>query len=83
MLSFSKTRFLSLMPTIEKISQMYEQFKEFFENPIVEFWFWIVNNKSSLFHEMFLKVEGSKICATEASLEYLKLFNSLTHWTEK
>lgn len=92
MLSFSKTRFLSLMPAVERILQMFEPLKvyfestecptilkEFFENPVGEVWFWFIHNNSSLFHQAILKIEGDKICATEASLEYFKLLNILTH----
>lgn len=96
MLSFSKTRFLSLMPAVERILQMFEPLKEyfgsiecptilkdFFENPIGEVWFWFVHNNSSLFHQAILKIEGNKISATEASLEYFRLLNTLTHRKEE
>ncbi|CAH1971283.1 unnamed protein product [Acanthoscelides obtectus] len=91
MLSFSKTRFLSLMPAIERIVQMFEPLKayflsidncptvlkQFFQNPINEAWMWFVHNIASLFHKVILDVEGDKICATEAALEYFELINKL------
>ncbi|KAF0717745.1 protein FAM200B-like [Aphis craccivora] len=85
MLSFSKTRFLSLMPAVERILQMFEPLKvyfestecptilkEFFENPVGEVWFWFIHNNSLLFHQAILKIEGDKISATEASLDKVK-----------
>lgn len=91
MLSFSKTRFLSLMPAIERILQMYEPLKayflsiencpmilkQFFECRTSEIWMWFVHNIASMFHKVILKVEGDKICATEAALEYFDLKNKL------
>lgn len=79
------------MPAVERILQMFEPLKvyfgctkcptilkEIFENPVGEVWFLFIHNNSSLFHQAILKIEGDKICATEASLEYLKLLNILT-----
>lgn len=92
MLTFSKTRFLSLMPAVERILQMFKPLKEyfasvecptilkeFFENPLGEIWFWFVHNTSFLFHQSILNIENDKICAIEASLEYFKLIDTLTH----
>lgn len=91
MLSFSKTRFLSLMPAVERIIKMYNPLrsyflslkncptilKQFFENPTGEIWMWFVHNVSSLFHQAILNVEGDKVCATEAALEYFSLKEKL------
>ncbi|CAH1971900.1 unnamed protein product [Acanthoscelides obtectus] len=38
---------------------------------------WFVHNIASLFHKVILDVEGDKICATEAALEYFELINKL------
>ncbi|CAH1984451.1 unnamed protein product [Acanthoscelides obtectus] len=51
--------------------------KQFFQNPISEAWMWFVHNIASLFHKVILDVEGDKICATEAALEYFELINKL------
>lgn len=69
------------MPAVERILQMFSLkkyfasvecptiLKDFFENPPGEIWFQLVQN-SFLFHQTILNVEGDKICATEATLEY-------------
>lgn len=65
-----KTYFLSIenCPTV---------LKQFFQNPTSEAWMWFVHNIASLFHKVILDVEGDKICATEAALEYFELINKL------
>ena len=91
MLSFSKTRFLSLMPAVERILKMYKPLqtyflslencptilKQFFGNPVGEIWLWFVHNAASLFHQAILSVEGNKVCAAEAALEYFTLKDKL------
>lgn len=91
MLSFSKTRFLSLMPAVERILRMYKPLqsyflslencptilKQFFENPVGEILMWFVHNVSSLFQQAILNIEGDKVCATEAALEYFSLKEKL------
>lgn len=92
-LSFSKTRFLNMMPAIERILQMYEPLKsyfqsidncptiikQFFNNPVSEVWMWFVHNVASQFHEGITNIEGNKVSATEAALEYFTLKNKLEH----
>ncbi|CAH1114743.1 unnamed protein product [Psylliodes chrysocephalus] len=44
--------------------------KQFFNNPVSEVWMWFVHNVASQFHEGITKIEGNKVSATEAALEY-------------
>lgn len=92
-LSFSKTRFLNMMPAIERILQMYEPLKfyfqsidncptiikQFFDNSVSEVWMWFVHNVASQFHQTITRIEGDKITATEAAVEYFSLKNKLEH----
>lgn len=48
----------------------------------MKFGFGFVHNNSSIFHQAILKI-CDKVCATEASLEYFKLLNTLPHRKEE
>lgn len=92
-LSHSSTRFLSLLPAIERILQIYDGLKsyflskcssscpkviqEFFENPVNEILLWFLYGALQIFQETTLKMEKEDISATEVSLKYTELKEKL------
>lgn len=91
LLSYSNTRWLRLLPALERVLQMFEPLKQyfakqpdppvvlksFFDNPDGELWLWFLHNVAGTFNEAVKKMEGDKISATEASKEYLTLRKNL------
>lgn len=72
LLSYSKTRWLSLVPAIERILKLYEALKSFFQaeksppktlidffnNPLCEAYLWFLHSQASSIHSQILKIEG-------------------------
>jgi hypothetical protein len=72
LLSHSKTRWLSLFPSVERILKLFEPLKsfflstekapktilDFFNNPLSESYFWFIHSQISSFHNQILKIEG-------------------------
>lgn len=88
-MSHSSTRFLSLLPAIERILMIYEGLKsyflsdsasscpqiikEFFNNPANEAYMWFVHGALQIFQGTILQMEKNEISATEVSLKYSEL----------
>lgn len=82
LLGFSKTRWLTLKPSIERILKLFKPLKEyflsqpkcptilksFFEDPVSEAWLFFVHCQATLFHDYITQIESQKICMTEVSL---------------
>lgn len=91
LLGYSKTRWLALMPAIERVLKMYEPLKKyflsiekcpiilknFFENPSSELWLYFIHAQSASFHQAVLKIEGQNISAIEAATEINQLKKNL------
>ncbi|XP_043939312.1 uncharacterized protein LOC122811502 [Protopterus annectens] len=72
-LAYSKTRWLSLMPAIERILKLFDALKDFFlnkekapkilltffNNPLSEAYLWFIHSQLSIFHQGIKKIEGS------------------------
>lgn len=72
LLGYSKTRWLALMPAVERVLKLFEPLKsyflanekcpkllkDFFENPTAELWLYFVHSQASIFHQAVLQVEG-------------------------
>lgn len=72
LLSYSKTRWLSLLPAIERILKLYVALKsfflseekapktllDFFNNSLSEAYLWFVHSQASAIHNQILKIEG-------------------------
>lgn len=91
MLGYSKTRWLALMPAIERVLKMYQSLKNyflsiekcpqilktFFENPASELWLYFLHGQSASFHQAVLKIEGQTLSAIEAAKEINLLKDNL------
>lgn len=87
LLGYSNTRWLALLPAIERQLKLYPALKSyfmsiekcptliknFFNNPETEFWLLFVHNVASLFHKTVLLIQSSEISA----LESLNIFKDL------
>ncbi|CAL1279908.1 unnamed protein product, partial [Larinioides sclopetarius] len=92
MLVYSKTRWLALMPALERILKMYQPLKNyflsiekcplllknFFEDPTSELWLYFFFAQSASFHQPVLKLEGQTVSAIEAAKEINQLKDNLT-----
>lgn len=92
LLGYSKTRWLALMPAVERVLKMYQPLKDyflsiekcpailknFFENPSSELWLYFIHAQSSSFHQAVLKIEGQNISGIEAASEINKLKDNLS-----
>ena len=79
LLGFSRTRWLSLLPTIERVLKLYPALKSyflsldncpnmlfsFFSDPLSECWLLFVHNQASVFHSAVLLAENQKVTAFE------------------
>ena len=79
LLNHSKTRWLSLLPAVERILSIFEGLKSyflsvkqppkmilnFFEHDIGECFFWFVHSFMSIFHSHMLQLEREDICIAE------------------
>lgn len=88
-LSVSKTRWLALMPCIERVLQLYQPLKsyflsiekcpivvkKFFESETSEMWLYFLHTQASIFHNSIKKIEGNKNSIMEVSLEIDMLIN--------
>lgn len=91
LLSYSNTRWLRLLPALERVLQMMLPLKQyfssqpntpvvlksFFDDPNGELWLWFLHNVAGVFNETVKKMEGDKISATEAANQYLILRKNL------
>ncbi|XP_047036755.1 protein FAM200B-like [Helicoverpa armigera] len=91
MLGYSKTRWLALMPALERVLKMYQPLKNyflsiekcpqllkiFFEDPTSELWFYFLHAQSASFHQAVLKLEGQTVSAIEAAKEINQLKDNL------
>lgn len=91
LLSYSNTRWLRLLPALERVIQMMLPLKQyfssqsntpvvlksFFDDPNGELWLWFLHNVAGVLHETVKKMEGDKISATEAANQYLILRTNL------
>ncbi|GFQ98893.1 uncharacterized protein TNCT_430231 [Trichonephila clavata] len=73
MLGYSKTRWLALMPALERVLKMYQPLKNyflsiekcplllknFFEDPASELWLYFLHAQSASFHQAVLKLEDT------------------------
>lgn len=90
-LGYSNTRWLALLPAIERLLQLYAALrsyflsiekcpaliKMYFENPEIEMWLFFVHNIASLFHKTVLTIEGEQISAIEILSKFKDLINKL------
>ena len=78
-LGYSKTRWLALLPAVERLLTMFVPLKSyfesqnecpfliksFFENPLSEAWLYFLHNQASTFHSAVQRVEGQTITVFE------------------
>lgn len=83
-LGYSNTRWLALLPSLERILQIYKGLKsyflsidkcptlikQYFNNPVTEFWLFFVHNIAAFFHKAILVLEKEKISVIEATKVY-------------
>lgn len=81
LLGYSKTRWLALMPAVERLLKLFEPLKnyflsndkspklikDFFNNPCAEVWFVFVHSQAAIFHSTVLQVEGQSVCSVEVA----------------
>lgn len=82
LLGYSKTRWLTLLPALDRVLQLFEPLKAYFLNrdkcptilktffngELSEEWLFFVHNQASMFHQYILKAEGQDISMCETSL---------------
>ncbi|XP_054745604.1 uncharacterized protein LOC129249978 [Anastrepha obliqua] len=82
LLGFSKTRWLTLKPAIERILKLFKPLKKyfleqphcpnileaFFENSTSEMWLFCTHCQASLFHNYITQIESNNICMVEVAL---------------
>lgn len=87
LLGYSKTRWLTLLPALDRILKLFEPLKayflqeekcptvlmNFFLNPLSELWLMFVQGEASNFHKHILKIESQDISMCEASLSLREL----------
>ncbi|CAH0563113.1 unnamed protein product [Brassicogethes aeneus] len=81
LLGYSKTRWLAMMPAIERILQLFSPLKSyflteekcprilsnFFEDDTSELWLQFLHNEAAVFHSAVNSIEGDNISITEVS----------------
>lgn len=91
LLGYSKTRWLALMPALERVLKMYQPLKiyflsidkcpnilkTFFENPSSELWLYFMHAQAATFHQVVLKIEGQNVSAIESAKEINRLRDNL------
>lgn len=91
LLGYSKTRWLALMPALERILKMFQPLKSyflsidkcpnilktFFENPSSELWLYFLHAQAATFHQAVLKIEGQNVSAIESTKEINRLRENL------
>ncbi|KAL4108051.1 hypothetical protein QTP88_018308 [Uroleucon formosanum] len=92
-LGYSKTRWLSLMPSVERILKLFPALKSyflsldkvplilktFFNDPCAELWLNFIHSQAATFHQHVLNIEGQNILAVEVFNEIKQLKNNLMH----
>lgn len=90
-MSHSRTRWLSLMPAIERILKLWEPLKaffqaekkppkaisDFFSNPLAELYFLFIHSQAYLFEQEIKKIEKNIITIVEVKIVLEKIKNSL------
>ena len=97
-LSSGNTRWLSLLPAVERIIALFEPLKSFFlseakcpvvlknffEDPLSELWLWFIHNQLVLFNAAVLNMEGDNTSVINTTDELQKLTEKLhSRKTEK
>lgn len=91
LLGYSKTRWLTLMPALERVLKMFQPLKnyfpsidkcpnilkEFFENPSSELWLYFMHAQSATFHQAVLNIESQYVSAIDAANEINQLQSNL------
>ncbi|OWR45109.1 putative calcium channel voltage-dependent alpha2/delta subunit 1 [Danaus plexippus plexippus] len=91
MLGYSKTRWLALMPALERVIKMSQPLKNyflsidkcpnilktFFENSTSELWLYFLHAQAATFHEAVLKIEVQNVSALESAMEINRLRDNL------
>lgn len=92
LLGYSKTRWLALMPALERVIKMFQPLKNyflsihkcpnilkaFFENPTSEFWLFFMHAQAATFHQAVLNIEGQTVSAIETTKQINRLTENLT-----
>lgn len=91
LLGYSKTRWLALMPALERVLKMFQPLKNyflsidkcpnilktFFENSSSELWLYFLHAQATTFHQAVLKIEGQNVSAIESAKEINRLRDNL------
>ena len=87
LLGYSKTRWLALMPSVERVLKLFPGLKSyflsqkkcpvilrnFFENPQAEVWLYFVHCLAATFHQVVVKLECEHISSVEVTSEIMNL----------
>ena len=79
--SFSRSRFLALLPGLERMLQLFKALKSYFlsahkvpvtimkflEDPAAEFWLYFLHAQAFMFHNAVLELEGDLMTVTAAA----------------
>ena len=96
-LGYGKTRWLSLMPAVERVLKLFPALKSyflseekcptlirnFFENNSAELWLYFVHNIAAVFHATILRIEAQNVTALEASSALDDLIHKCTERSSK
>lgn len=96
-LGYGKTRWLSLMPAVERVLKLFPALKSyflseekcptlirnFFENPCAELWLYFVHNIAAVFHATILRIEAQTVTALEVSSALDDLIHKCTERSAK
>lgn len=91
LLGYSKTRWLALMPALERVIKMFQPLKSyflsidkcpnilkmFFDNPSSELWLYFLHAQAATFQQAVLKIEGQNVSAIESAKEINRLRDNL------
>lgn len=81
LLGYSKTRWLALMPAVERLLKLFQPLKtyflandkspklikDFFNDPCAELWLYFVHSQAVVFHSTVLQVEGQSVSAVQVA----------------
>lgn len=91
LLSFSKTRWLTLFPSLERILKLFQPLKLYFakqtkcpiiikslfENPLAEQWMHFIHCQAVMFHKYISKIESQDISMCEASISLKEIKSNI------
>ena len=91
LLGYSKTRWLALLPAVERVLKLFEPLKSyflslekcpkilqsFFENELAEVYLYFVHSQASIFQNTVLKIEGNNISWAEVNIALTELKGQL------